>query len=104
MKKKQIHYRSPIRGFNDNLNSEPTCVYFGFTERMTQAHLSAQSDEITARMEAMREPVVVDGVVHFPVSDRPPERYEVFEPQSDEVIVMVRVPFRPAPASQAELN
>ena len=102
--KKDIFYRSPVRGHNDNLINEPMCVYLGFTERMSQANLSSQSNEITARMEAMCEPVVVDGVVHFPVSDRPPERYEVFEPQSDEVIVMVRVPFRPAPISEAELN
>ena len=104
--KKDIFYRSPVRGHNDDLINEPTCVYFGFTERMTQANLSAMSDEITARMEAMQKPCVVDEVTYVPVDDRPIERYEVFPPDSTDVLVLIRVPFRAAskPSLQASLN
>jgi len=96
MKNKQIHYRSPVRGFEDNLINEPTCVYFGFVERIPVADLSARSDEITARMESLRQPCIVDGVIHVPADDRQPERYEVFPRDSTDVLVMIRVPFRAA--------
>ena len=101
--KKDIFYRSPVRGHNDNLNSEPTCVYFGFTERIPLAELSARSDEITARMESLRQPCIVDGVIHVP-ADRQPERYEVFPPDSTDIVVMIRVPFHEVSQPVPEIN
>ncbi len=103
---KDIFYRSPIRGFDDNLNSEPDCVYFGFTERVTFADIESKLTGITIRLEAMRQPCVVDEVTYVPVDDRPIERYEVFPPDSTDVLVLIRVPFRATskPSLQASLN
>ena len=72
MKNKQIHYRSPVRGFEDNLINEPTCVYFGFVERIPVADFSARSNEITADGSTTATSVIVDGVIHVLADDRQP--------------------------------
>ena len=102
--KKNILYRSPVRGYGDSFINEPEAVYFGFVERVPLTDLTARSSEITAKMEALQTPCVVDGVLYFPADDRPPERYEVFPPDSTDVLVMIRVALRQAPTSQADLN
>jgi len=102
--KKQIHYRSTVRGHSDNLIDDPEVVYFGFTQRVKMPNLAAQSNEITAKMEAMQQPCVVAGIMYFPATDRAVERYECFVPESDEVDVMVRVPFREVAGPVPEMN
>ena len=104
MKKKQIHYRSPVRGFDDNLINEPDCVYFGFVERVPLAELSARSNEITAKMESMQVPCNIDGIKYYPENDRPVERYEVFPADSTDIYVMIRVPFRAEDVSSTDMN
>ena len=92
---KNLRYWSPIRGFDDDLSTEPDCCYYGFTITTQATDPKARVQELLAHLEAFNKPRLIDGVPHEMVTTRPIELYEAFDPDEIAVVVLVRVPYRP---------
>ena len=92
---KNLHYWSPIRGFDDDPSTEPDCCYYGFTMTTQATDPKARVQDILAQLEAFNKPRLIDGVAHEPVTTRPVELFEAFDPDKLAVVAVVRVPYRP---------
>jgi hypothetical protein len=92
--KRQLIYRSVVRGHGDaDLDQAPEYPYFGMVRRVPVG-----TDVTAALFEELEEltwPRVVHGFMGEPVPGEPYERYEVFDVETEDLLVMYRVPFRP---------
>lgn len=92
---KNILYSSPVRGYGEGLKQEPTCAYFGYVRRFQQDGYVGVAREVILEMEEFHRPQIIDGLLYEPVEGRPIERIETFDPTTDEIVLLVRAPFRP---------
>src|SRR3982751_4571728 len=92
--KRQLIYRSVVRGHGDaDLDQAPEYPYFGMVRRVPVG-----TDVTAALFEELEEltwPRGVHGFMGEPVPGEPYERYEVYDMETEDLLVMYRVPFRP---------
>jgi hypothetical protein len=93
-------YRSTVRGFRDeDLDADPKYPYFGFVKRIPKDSPPRLTEAVCEDLDALAQPQLVHGFVGEPVPGEPFERLEVYDLDSDDVLVMYRVPFRPVQPS-----
>src|SRR3954471_24194632 len=94
MMRRELIYRSAVRGYHDtDLDADSTHPYFGFVRRVPKgADVTAA---MFADLEELTRPRMVHGFLGEPVPGEPFERYEVFDVETEDLLVMYRVPFRP---------
>jgi hypothetical protein len=92
---KSIFYRSPLRAYNDDLANEPPYAYYGFTTTIPWADYKTACARILNEMDELARPRIIENVPHVPAPDRAVERYEAFDPDRDEMLVLVRMAFVP---------
>jgi hypothetical protein len=92
--KRPLIYRSTVRGHHDDdLDAEPQYPYYGFVQRVPKG--TDLTTEMFVDLERLAQPRWVHGFLAEPVPGEPFERYEVFDADSDDILVMYRAPFRP---------
>ena len=91
---RKLIYRSTVRGHHDDdLGAEPNYPYFGLVRRVLKgADLTATLFE---DLEELTKPRMVHGFMGEPVPGEPYERYEVFDIEAEDLLVLYRVPFHP---------
>ena len=96
-----VRYVSAVRGCDDGVGGPPEHEYYGFVERVP----TDGSDE--DRQQALEESVLrvheylqpfrlADGRLVEPVPGKDVERYEAYDYDSGDLLVLWRVPVRPA--------
>lgn len=94
--KRGLIYRSTVRGFeDDDLESEPRYPYFGVVRRVSKDSPTPTAEAMFADLEELSRPRMVHGFLGEPVPGEPIERLEVYDMDSDDIIVMYRLPMQP---------
>jgi hypothetical protein len=91
---RKLIYRSVLRGYHDDdLDADPAQPYFGLVRRVpNEAHVTAA---LFADLEELTRPRMIHWFLGEPVPGEPYERYEVFNVESENLILMYRIPIRP---------
>jgi len=89
-----IIYRSPLRAYNDDPANESPYAYYGIVRRITFSNYKADCAQILEEMVKLEQPKVIDGVPHVR-ADRAIERFEAFDAEQDEMLVLIRAAYVP---------
>lgn len=100
-----VRYVSAVRGCDDELGVPPEHEYYGFVERVNVSGTAEDRrralETSVLRVHEYLGPVrLPDGRVVEPVPGKPVERYEVYDYESDDLIVLWRVPVRPVETNE----
>jgi len=93
--------------FIDGIEAEQrpdAMIYLGVTWRVPQAEYHANYDVYEPNLDEIIHPYSNEGWAFSPIPGGLCERYEVYDFFSDEIIVMLRVPFLITPAQKGEQN
>jgi hypothetical protein len=92
----QLIYRSTVHGHADaDLSQESRHVYFGTVHRIPRGEYFDRETRL-AELQSLLRPRLVHGFMAEPVPGEPVERYEVYDLDSQDILVMHRVAMRPA--------
>ncbi len=92
-----VKYCSTVRGCGDSLDRPPTHYYCGFVQRVPAAgpgHREAMIESVRKVQEYVGPTTLADGTEVEPVPGEALERFEVLDYETDEIIVLWRVPVR----------
>ena len=88
--KKRVHYLSTVNGVAKTESGRET-FYYGLTVRMPQADFPDKLEEYITR-EIDRIDRFINSLPDDEEVGEPLERYEVYDTESDDVLVMWRIP------------